>query len=105
MATAIFLSSESNSSKPFFLPFVNGLSIIPVKETPNKRSSSQFCSHLLLRYLKLVSVDWKVPKIVALITFSFNVSKVSFGRITTSDKLQNSSDLKIISLQGLVPKL
>ena len=63
---------------------------MPVKETPNKRSSSQFCNHLLLRYLKLVSVDWNVPKIVALITLSFNVSKVSFGRITTSDKLQNS---------------
>ena len=55
-------------------------------------------------YLKLIKVDCHVPNIVANFTFSFNVSSVSSSRITTSDKLQNSRDLRIISEQGFVPK-
>ena len=40
---------------------------------------------------------------VASFTFSFKVSIVSSALTTTSDKLQNSLERKIISEQGLVP--
>ena len=53
------------------------------------RSSSQFFFHFLLRYLKFVRVDWKMPRMVALRTFSLSVSSVSSPRTTTSVRLQN----------------
>ena len=97
-------SSSSNFSRPSSCPFVFGLSIIPVRETPRSRSSSQFRFHSFVRYLKLVRVDWNVPRIVASLTFWRSDLAVSHLRITTSERLQNSLLLRMISEQGLVPK-
>ena len=63
--------------------------MIPVKDTPSKRSSSVLSFHTFLKYLKSVSVDCIVPKIVARRTLRFNESSVSLSRTTTSDRLQN----------------
>ena len=77
--------------------------MIPVRDTPSKRSSLVFFSHILRRYLKLVNVLWNVPSVVARRTLCFRSSRVSVGRTTTSDKLQNWYGRKIISLHGLQP--
>ena len=79
--------------------------MIPVKDTPNKRSSSALSFHAFLKYLKSTRVDCKVPKMVAIRTFSFKDSSVSFSRTTHSDKLQKLYGRKIISLQGFVPHM
>ena len=54
-------------------------------------------------YLKFVKVDCHVPRIVASLTFSINVSFVSVASITTSVRLQNSFGRRRISPQGFVP--
>ena len=85
------------------LPLVYLQSIMPVRETPSSLSSSQFFFHVLEIYRKFVSVDCSVPRIAASLTFFFRVSGVSSALTTTSDRLQNSRSLSIISEQGLVP--
>ena len=79
------------------------LSIIPVIDTPNNRSSSVFFCHMRRKYGKLVKVDCQVPKIVAIRTLRLRSSTVSSPRTIISDKLQNWYGRKIISLQGFVP--
>ena len=107
---SIACSLSALSVAPMFLPRcvdlpdIMSLSMIPVSDTPSKRSSSVFFFHTLRRYLKSVSVDWNVPKIVARRTLSVSVCCVSDARTTTSDRLQNWYGRKIISLQGLHPK-
>ena len=100
------VSRRTSSITSSVLPVVDVilLSMIPVSDTPSKRSSSVFFFHTLRKYLKLVNVAWNVPRIVARRTFSLSVSTVSLSRTTTSDKLQNWYGRKIISLQGLHPK-
>ena len=94
----------SSLCKPGRLPAVHLLSIIPVRDTPNNLSSSQFFFQSFVTYLKLVNVDCIVPSIVASLTLFNKVSSVSSGLTTTSDKLQNSLLRKIISEHGFVPK-
>ena len=103
--TASSLSSSNNFAVSPLLPFVSSLSIIPVNDTPSSLSSSQLFFHIADTYLKFVRVDCIVPSIVASLTFSSSVSLVSLSRTTTSDRLQNSLSLRIISEQGFVPKL
>ena len=86
------------------LPLVILLSIIPVRETPSSRSSSVFLRQELVIYLKLMSVDWRVPRIAASLALVRRLSTVSVGLTTISDRLQNCLFLRIISEHGLVPK-
>ena len=106
LAHTLFISIDTffNLSKSI-LPFIIlVLSIIPVRDTPSKDSSSVLCFHLLVKYLKFVSVAWNVPRIVAASTFETKESSVSSGLTTTSVKLQNCLLRRIISLHGLHPK-
>ena len=41
------------------------LSIMPVRDTPSSASSSVLFFQAFVKYLKLVSVAWNVPRIVA----------------------------------------
>ena len=74
-----------------------GLSRIPVRDTPRSLSSLQFFCQIFLRYWKSVKVDWIVPRIVAIRTFSESVTYESVGRTTTSVRLQNWYGRRIIS--------
>jgi len=67
-------------SNPLFFVVINGLSIIPVRDTPSRRSSSVFRCHTFRRYGNLVYVLWIVPSIVAQSDLSFQV----FNRICGS---------------------
>src|SRR3990167_8418538 len=77
---------------------------MPVRLTPRSLSSSAFFFQLLRRYRKLVRVDWKVPMMVAILTFRLISSKVSADRTTTSLRLHNPIDRRMISPHGFVPK-
>ncbi len=77
--------------------------MMPVIETPKRRSSDVLETHFLEMKLKSVRVDWNVPRIVAIRVFLASSSSVSVERITISDRLQNSLSLRIISEQGLHP--
>ncbi len=77
---------------------------MPVIDTPSNASSSVFCCHFFLRYLKSVKVACSVPNILARRTFRFSVATVSSDLTTTSERLQNWLGLNMISLHGLVPK-
>ena len=77
---------------------------MPVRETPNNASSSVLSFQAFVKYLKLVSVAWNVPRIVASSTFLSKSIQLSLGLTTTSVKLQNCLLRSIISLQGLHPK-
>ena len=79
------------------------LSRIPVKETPNRASSSQFFFHSLERYGKFVKDAWNVPRIVARRTLRARSSAVSVALTTTSVRLQNSRSRRMISEHGFVP--
>ena len=106
LAHTLFTSIDTffNLSKSI-LPFIISLlSMIPVRDTPSKDSSSVFCFHLLVKYLKFVSVAWNVPRTVAASTLAIKVSSLSSGLTTTSVKLQNCLLRRIISLHGLHPK-
>ena len=79
------------------------LSIIPVSDTPSRRSSSVFLCHILRKYGILVKVDCTVPRIVASLTLRLRLSRSSLSRTTTSVRLQNWYGRRIISEHGLVP--
>ena len=79
------------------------LSRMPVRDTPNNASSSQFFFHSLDRYGKSVKDAWNVPRIVAKRTLRARSSEVSEARTMTSERLQNCLSRRMISEQGLVP--
>ena len=76
---------------------------IPVKDTPNNRSSSQFFCHTLRTYLNSVREACSVPRIVARPILRLRSSSVSSTRHTTSDRLHSCPERSWISAQGLVP--
>ena len=76
-------------AKPLFVVVSSLLSIIPVSDTPNSRSSSVFRCHTFRKYGNFVSVDCIVPRIVARRTFRSKSSTVSVDLTTTSVRLQN----------------
>ena len=63
--------------------------MMPVRETPKSASSSVLVFQMARRYLKSVKVACSVPRIAAMRTFFLRVARVSSGRTTISDKLQN----------------
>src|SRR5208282_1621749 len=95
-------SSRASSSGPGVER--RGTSLIPVRLTPRRRSSSAFFCQILRRYLKLVRVDCSVPRMAARRIFRLSEAFVSPGRQTTSVRLQNPCGRRMISPQGLVPK-
>ena len=101
---ATLRSSSRVASSPAFLLVKSGLSIMPVKLTPNRRSSSVFLAQILRKYGNFVYVLWMVPRIVASSTLVLSVSTVSVARTTTSVRLQNWYGRRMISLHGFVPK-
>src|SRR5271165_6919079 len=83
--------------------FRTGWSMIPVNETPSKRSSSQLVFHSGRRYGKLVKEACQAPNIAAILTLAFRSSSLSLGRTTTSERLQNWLGRSRISMHGLPP--
>ncbi len=65
--------------------------------TPSRRSSSAFFFQIARRYRKFVSVDWRVPRSVAIRTLRFRSSSVSLGLATTSERLQKPLGRRSIS--------
>ena len=80
------------------------LSIIPVRDTPSRASSTVLFCHAFVKYLKFVKVAWNVPRIVANSIFLDSEDQLSSARTTTSVKLQNCLLRNMISLHGLQPK-
>src|SRR5271157_2919463 len=96
------ISSRNFASSSQFVD-MNVLSMIPVKDTPSRRSSSAFFCHSLRRYRNSVNVDCRQPMMVAMRTLRLIDALVSCARRTTSDRLQKPLGRKLISPQGLVP--
>ena len=57
VSTATSRNLDNVLSKPLFFIVIKGLSIIPVSDTPNNRSSSVFRCHTFRRYGNLVKED------------------------------------------------
>ena len=103
IATALFFKvSKFVASNAEVLS--NLLSMMPVSDTPSNASSSVLVFQAFVKYLKLVKVAWKVPKIVASSTLFESVDQLSLDLTTTSVRLQNCLLRNMISLQGLQPK-
>ena len=75
--------------------------MIPVSDTPSRRSSSVLFCHTLRKYGNFVNLDCIVPKMVASSTFLDKLLISSVARTTISVRLQNWYGRNIISEQGL----